>query len=80
MKSLNVRIAGAAGQGVQTAADLLGRAATRAGLFAYSYSDAESRIRGGYNFSHVRMSAQPQMGVCDSVDLLLELNQGRSGR
>jgi 2-oxoglutarate ferredoxin oxidoreductase subunit alpha len=75
MKSFNVRIAGAAGQGVQTAADLLGRAATRAGLFAYSYSDAESRIRGGYNFSHVRIAAQPQMGVCDSVDLLLELNQ-----
>jgi 2-oxoglutarate ferredoxin oxidoreductase subunit alpha len=75
MKSFNIRIAGAAGQGVQTAADLLGRAATRAGLFAYSYSDAESRIRGGYNFSHVRLAERPCMGVCDSVDLLLELNQ-----
>lgn len=75
MKSLNVRITGAAGQGVQTAADLLGRAATRAGLFAYSYSDAESRIRGGLNFSHVRISTRPGMGVCDSVDLPLELNQ-----
>jgi len=75
MKSFNVRIAGAAGQGVQTAADLLGRAATRAGLFAYSYSDAESRIRGGHNFSHVRIAARPQMGVCDSVDLMLGLDQ-----
>jgi 2-oxoglutarate ferredoxin oxidoreductase subunit alpha len=75
MKSVDIRISGAAGQGVQTAADLLGKAATRAGLFAYGYSDAESRIRGGRNFSHIRIATQPCMGVHESVDLLLELNQ-----
>jgi 2-oxoglutarate ferredoxin oxidoreductase subunit alpha len=72
---LNVRLAGAAGQGLQTAAELLGLAATRAGLWAAGITDAESRIRGGLNFSHLRLAAQPRQGVRQRIDLLVALTQ-----
>jgi len=70
---VQIRIAGAAGQGLQTAADLLGRALTRAGSFAYLYTDAESRIRGGLNFSHLRCSDQPLHGISQQIDILVAL-------
>jgi len=72
---LNVRLAGAAGQGLQTAAELLGLAATRAGLWAAGFTDAESRIRGGLNFSHLRLAAQPRQGVRQRIDLLVALTE-----
>ncbi|NMB75928.1 MAG: 2-oxoacid:acceptor oxidoreductase subunit alpha [Myxococcales bacterium] len=69
----SVRIAGAAGQGIQTAADLLGRALTRSGLCAYLYNDAESRIRGGLNFCHLRVAPELRQGVVNRCDLLIAL-------
>lgn len=72
---VTVRIAGAAGQGVQTTADLLGKIVTRAGLFAHCQVDAESRIRGGLNFSHLRLADRPLAGVVDRVDVLVAQTQ-----
>lgn len=72
---LNIRVAGAAGQGIQTAVELLGLAVTRAGLFAQSLTDAESRIRGGLNFSQIRLADSPHPGVSDRIDLLLALSR-----
>jgi len=73
--SLNIRIAGAAGQGVQTASDLVGRAAARQGLHASCVNDAESRIRGGLNFNQLRLSQVPAAGVSERIDVLLALNE-----
>ena len=72
---INIRIAGAAGQGIQTAADVLGLAVTRNGWQAVAYSDAESRIRGGLNFMHLRVSDQPCAGVTNRVDILVALSK-----
>jgi 2-oxoglutarate ferredoxin oxidoreductase subunit alpha len=72
---VNLRVAGAAGQGIQTAADLLGRALTRSGLFAYLYNDAESRIRGGLNFCHIRVAPELRQGVTERADLLIALTE-----
>jgi 2-oxoglutarate/2-oxoacid ferredoxin oxidoreductase subunit alpha len=69
-----IRIAGAAGQGVKTAADLLGKAVNRSGFFATCYMDAESRIRGGLNFSHLRVATQPCQGITDDYDILVALS------
>jgi len=66
-----VRLAGAAGQGVQTAADLLGRAATRSGLFAACHTDVESRVRGGVNFMQFEIGDGPVQGVIGRVDVLV---------
>jgi 2-oxoglutarate ferredoxin oxidoreductase subunit alpha len=75
MMQKSIRIAGAAGQGIQTCADLLGKIATRSGLFAYCYTDSESRIRGGLNFSQVCVATEPVSAVDDSVDVLVALTQ-----
>lgn len=72
---ITIRIAGAAGQGMQTAADLLGKAVTRSGWHVSAYSDAESRIRGGLNFTHLRVSDQPCAGVTDRADILVALTR-----
>ncbi|MDD2598756.1 MAG: 2-oxoacid:acceptor oxidoreductase subunit alpha [Kiritimatiellae bacterium] len=72
---INIRIAGAAGQGMQTAADLLGKGVTRSGWHVIAYSDAESRIRGGLNFNHLRVSDQPCAGVTNRVDILVALTR-----
>lgn len=68
---LNIRLAGAAGQGLATTSDLLGLALTRAGYFAQARNDAESRIRGGLNFNHLRAADEPRPGVTDRVDILI---------
>ncbi len=68
---VNLRIAGAAGQGMQTTAEVLGKVVTRSGLHAFCYSDAESRIRGGLNFSHLRLAPEPRAGVRNRIDILV---------
>jgi len=77
---VNVRLAGAAGQGLQTTADLLGQAVTRSGLYAYCYNDVESRIRGGLNFSHLRLSDKPLSGVSRRIDLLVAQTEAVIGQ
>jgi len=72
---VSIRIAGAAGQGIQTAAELLGKIVTRSGLWASCVNDAESRIRGGLNFSHLRLGDRPREGVSERIDGLLALTQ-----
>ena len=68
---INVRFAGAAGQGIQTSADMLGKVATRAGLFAAAFTDAQSRIRGGLNHTHLRIAAEPRTAPTERVDILV---------
>ncbi|PKN47736.1 MAG: 2-oxoacid:acceptor oxidoreductase subunit alpha [Deltaproteobacteria bacterium HGW-Deltaproteobacteria-17] len=70
----NIRITGAAGQGMQTAADLLGRSLLRSGLHVYVHQDIESRIRGGINFSQLRCSDRPVHAPVERVDLLVSLS------
>jgi 2-oxoglutarate ferredoxin oxidoreductase subunit alpha len=72
---VRVRLAGAAGQGVQTAADLLGLVTTRSGRFAYANTDAESRIRGGLNFTQMRFSDRPVEGVVNDYQVLVALSR-----
>jgi 2-oxoglutarate/2-oxoacid ferredoxin oxidoreductase subunit alpha len=71
---LNIRITGAAGQGMATSTDILGRLAARHGLHCYMYSDAESRIRGGCNFNHLRISNTGVSAPVDKIDILIALN------
>ncbi len=71
----NIRIAGAAGQGMQTIADSFGMLLCRMGYHVYSHTDAESRIRGGLNFSQLRCSDRPAHGYVDRVDVLVALSE-----
>ncbi|MGM0597338.1 MAG: 2-oxoacid:acceptor oxidoreductase subunit alpha [Myxococcota bacterium] len=71
---LNIRLSGAAGQGIQTANDILGKLAIRSGYFCYSFNDAESRIRGGINFNHLCVSTLPVSAPRERVDILIALS------
>ena len=45
-----IRIAGQAGQGIQSISAIMGKIFTRYGFYVFINQDAESRIRGGHNF------------------------------
>ena len=75
MVDLTIKIAGAAGQGMLTISTILARSLTRQGYYAYGYQDLMSRIRGGHNFSVIRISDRPVGGLSEEVNILIALNQ-----
>lgn len=74
MTDINVVIAGAAGQGVEGATTVLGKILLRSGFHLYATHDAQSRIRGGHNFSSIRFSDRPLGAGVKRIDFLLALN------
>ncbi|MBA4368968.1 MAG: 2-oxoacid:acceptor oxidoreductase subunit alpha [Desulfobacterium sp.] len=72
---ITVKIAGEAGQGIQTVGDFLSLVCQKSGLYLMGINDFESRIRGGYSFFQLRISDQPVYAPCPEVDLLVALNQ-----
>ena len=75
MADLNIVIAGAAGQGLQSAAGILAKAILHLGFEVYVTQDYQSRIRGGHNFMRIRFSDRPIGAAVRRVDFLLALNE-----
>ncbi|MFO7651172.1 MAG: 2-oxoacid:acceptor oxidoreductase family protein [bacterium] len=71
-----IRVAGEAGQGVQFIADALGRLLARSGRYVFACQDVMSRIRGGHNFSRLRVGAASVSAPADVDDLLVCLKPG----
>jgi 2-oxoglutarate/2-oxoacid ferredoxin oxidoreductase subunit alpha len=76
MEDLNVIIAGAAGQGVETIGDILTQTAADQGYAVFSWKEYESRIRGGQNSYSIRISEAPINAPVMEADVLLALNEG----
>ncbi len=76
MEDLNVIIAGAAGEGVQTIGDILAVAVSAQGYAVSTWKEYESRIRGGLNRYAVRVSETPHNAPLEAADVLLALNHG----
>jgi len=74
MPDLNIVIAGGAGQGVQSAAGILGKTLFRLGYFVHAAQDYQSRVRGGHNFMAIRFSDRPLDAPVRRTDFLLALN------
>ena len=74
-QEITIKIAGAAGQGMQTVGFVLGKLFTRAGLQVFALQDNESRIRGGHNFFQMRAAETPVLSMVSSIDILIALNQ-----
>jgi 2-oxoglutarate ferredoxin oxidoreductase subunit alpha len=72
---LNVMVGGEAGQGVQSVGAIMAKAFSRGGYHIFADQDYESRVRGGHNFFRVRISDTEVRAVCETVDILLALNQ-----
>ncbi|HPM76902.1 MAG TPA: 2-oxoacid:acceptor oxidoreductase subunit alpha [bacterium] len=75
MAHLNIVLAGAAGQGVQSAAEILGKTLQRLGYHVYTTQDYQSRVRGGHNFMRIRFSDRPLLAAVKPIDYLLALNE-----
>ncbi len=71
----DLKIGGAAGQGLQVIGDLIAKALARSGLHLFAYQDFYSRVRGGHNFYHVRAASSPVFSHKSRLDILVALDQ-----
>src|SRR3989338_6622577 len=75
---LTIKIAGEAGQGLQTIGQLLSKAFARKGLNVFANQVLQSRIRGGHNWFQIRVSDNRVLVPSDSVDILIALDKESS--
>ena len=75
MIDLNIVIAGAAGEGIQTIGDVFSRSILKSGYPVFTCKEYESRIRGGNSSYHIRVSDELLNGPRHDADLLLVLNE-----
>ena len=70
----NILVGGAAGQGMDTFANILEKSLKRCGFYIFTHSDYMSRVRGGHNFMQIRFSDQPISSYTQKVDIIFALN------
>lgn len=67
-------IAGAAGDGINTLSALLEKIFKRRGFEIFSYKNYMSRVRGGYNFTTMRITEKKVFSLVEKADFLIALN------
>jgi len=72
---MTFKIAGAAGQGVESSGAGFSQALAQGGLHVFALQDYMSRIRGGLNFVQVRVHERPLYCHENAVHILLPLNE-----
>jgi 2-oxoglutarate ferredoxin oxidoreductase subunit alpha len=72
---ISVRVGGEAGRGMKVISSLLGKVFVREGWWVFTHHDIMSRIRGGHNFSQIRLSTRPVKCPAAHVDILVCLDQ-----
>jgi len=70
---VNIRVAGAAGQGVETTGDLLVEAFAGMGIHVFSTQSYMSRIRGGINWYDVRIADEELFSGREKAEVLVAL-------
>ncbi|MBI5873648.1 MAG: 2-oxoacid:acceptor oxidoreductase subunit alpha [Candidatus Omnitrophica bacterium] len=75
---LTIKIAGEAGQGLQTMGQLLSRAFAHQGFFVFSNQVIQSRIRGGHNWFQVRVCSERVLAPASTTDILVALDKESS--
>lgn len=78
MVDITIKIAGEAGQGLQTIGQLLSRVFARQGYFVFSNQVIQSRVRGGHNWFQVRVSSQRVLAPSPVTDILIALDDESS--
>ena len=72
---VTIKIGGQAGQGMQLISYTLGRLFTRGGYYVFTSQDIRSRIRGGHNFSQIRVRDEPVYCNSDRANVLVALDE-----
>ena len=75
MDELSIRIAGEAGQGMQTIGEVLCRMFKSAGYHVFANQDYMSRIRGGNNYFQVRIGSKPVYTLRNNPDIIISLDK-----
>lgn len=70
-----VRIAGAAGDGIASTGELLGKTCSRMGLHLLAYNAFQSAIRGGHVWLQMAIGAEKQLDHGEQPDLVLLFNK-----
>ena len=70
-----ILVGGAAGQGMDTFANILEKSLKRSGFHIFTHSDFMSRVRGGHNFMQIRFSDKPISTYTEKVDVIFALNE-----
>ena len=73
-KTLSLKIAGAAGQGVESGGQGLAKALRRGGLHVFGVSDYMSLIKGGHNFFQVTLSEEPVFAHTEKFHLVVSFD------
>lgn len=69
-----ILVGGAAGQGMDTFANILEKSLKRCGFYIFTHSDYMSRVRGGHNFMQIRFSDKAITSYTEKVDIIFALN------
>lgn len=72
---IKIVIGGEAGQGIQTISNIMSKFFLRSGYYVFTEQSYQSRIRGGHNFTQVRVSSEPVSSPDDGIDILVALNR-----
>lgn len=72
---LTIKIAGEAGQGLQSVGGLLSRLFARKGYHVFANQVVQSRVRGGHNWFAIRISDRPVHSPSFQTDILVALDQ-----
>ncbi|MCD6402924.1 MAG: 2-oxoacid:acceptor oxidoreductase subunit alpha [Candidatus Aenigmarchaeota archaeon] len=75
MEEFSVLVGGAAGEGVRQTGRIIGRIFNRHGYYVFILDDYQSLIRGGHNFSKVRVSREKVWSHLEKVDCIIALNE-----
>ena len=72
---ISIRIAGEAGQGIQSISSIIAKTFVRHNYYVFINQDVASRIRGGHNFDQMRISNTPVLAAGDKVHILVALDE-----
>ena len=75
IKDYSILIGGAAGQGTRLAGLVIAKLFNALGYYVYIYEDYQSLIRGGHNFSQIRISEKEVFSIKEKIDFLLALDE-----
>jgi len=75
LNDMSFKIAGEAGQGIESSGAGFAQALARGGLHIFAIQDYMSRIRGGHNFFQIRVAPHDIYSHTDEVHLLLAMNK-----
>ena len=72
---ITIKVAGQAGQGLQTITWILMKALARRGSHLFAVQDFMSRVRGGHNFNQIRAGAGPFYSMVEKSHIIVALDR-----